>query len=98
MNVDRLYQIIIAPVLTEKSTRASETGNSVVFRVARDATKPEIREAVEKLFNVKVRGVRTVNVKGKRKYFGRIPGRRSDWKKAYVQLAEGQQIDLLTSE
>lgn len=95
MNVDRLHQIIIAPVVSEKSTRAAEKFNQAVFKVARDAGKPEIKEAVEKLFNVKVADVRTLNVKGKNKRFGRFEGKRSDWKKAYVTLAQGQEIDFL---
>ena len=92
---DRLHQIIIAPVVSEKATRAAEKRNEAVFKVARDAQKPEIKEAVEKLFNVKVSGVRTLNVKGKSKRFGRFEGKRSDWKKAYVTLAQGQEIDFL---
>ena len=98
MNVDRLHQIIIAPVISEKSTMAAEKGNHAVFKVASDAKKPEIRTAVETLFNVKVKAVRTLNVKGKSKGFGRTPGRRSDWKKAYVTLAEGQELDFLAAE
>jgi large subunit ribosomal protein L23 len=90
---DRLHRLILAPVISEKSTRALETGNHVVFKVLKDAAKPEIKIAVEKLFNVKVLGVRTLNVKGKNKGGQKTPGRRSDWKKAYVTLAEGQTID-----
>jgi large subunit ribosomal protein L23 len=94
MNVHRMHAIILAPIVSEKSTRALEQGNQVVFKVLRDAEKPEIRKAVEKLFNVKVTGVRTLNVKGKSKGGNtRTPGRRPDWKKAYVTLAAGQQID-----
>lgn len=95
MNVDRLHCIIQAPLVSEKSSRVAEDANQVVFRVLRDATKPEIREAVEKLFEVKVTAVSTLNVKGKTKRFGRTEGRRSDWKKAYVTLAEGSEIDFL---
>lgn len=98
MNVDRLHQIIIAPVISEKSTTAAEKANAAVFKVLRDAKKPEIKTAVETLFNVKVQSVRTLVVKGKAKGFGRIPGRRSDWKKAYVKLAEGQELDFLAAE
>lgn len=98
MNVDRLHQIIIAPVISEKSTTAAEKANAAVFKVLRDAKKPEIKTAVETLFNVKVQSVRTLVVKGKTKGFGRIPGRRSDWKKAYVKLAEGQELDFLAAE
>ncbi|WP_024301220.1 50S ribosomal protein L23 [Pseudogulbenkiania sp. MAI-1] len=94
MNQERLLQVILAPVVSEKSTLVSEKNQQVVFRVASDATKPEIKAAVEMLFNVKVDGVSTVNVKGKVKRFGRTFGRRKDWKKAYVSLAAGQEIDL----
>lgn len=95
MNVDRMHQIILAPVISEKSSRVAEKGNQAVFKVARDAEKVEIKEAVEQLFSVKVESVQTINVKGKVKRFGRSEGRRSDWKKAYVTLAEGQEIDFL---
>ena len=95
MNVDRLHQIIRAPLISEKANRVAENDNQVVFKVARDATKPEIREAVEKLFVVQVTKVNVLNVKGKTKRFGRSMGRRSDWKKAYVTLAEGSEIDFL---
>lgn len=90
---DRLHRLILAPIVSEKSTRALEQGNQVVFKVLKDAAKPEIKVAVEKLFNVKVTDVRTLNVKGKNKGGQRTPGRRSDWKKAYVTLAAGQTID-----
>ena len=92
---ERLHNIILAPVVSEKSTRVAEKGNQAVFKVLRDARKPEIKAAVEKMFNVKVEAVRTLNVVGKKKRFGRFEGARSDWKKAYVTLAEGQEIDFL---
>ena len=95
MNEARLYEIIVAPVLTEKSQRISEQ-NQVVFRVRTDATKPEIKVAVEKLFSVKVDAVNTLNVKGKVKTFRGRKGKRSDYKKAIVTLAEGQRIDVTT--
>jgi large subunit ribosomal protein L23 len=95
MNFERLHQIIVAPVISEKATRVAEKRNQAVFKVARDAQKPEIKEAVEKLFSVKVTNVATLNVKGKTKRFGQTIGRRSDWKKAYVTLAEGQEIDFV---
>ena len=95
MKEARLYEIIVAPVLTEKSTRISEL-NQFVFRVRQDATKPEIKVAVEKLFSVKVKAVNTLNVRGKEKRFrGRI-GHRSDFKKAIVTLVEGSKIDVTT--
>ena len=94
MNQERLLQVILAPIVSEKSTMIAEKNQQMAFRVAKDATKPEIKAAVEMLFNVKVEGVSTVNVKGRVKRFGRSIGRRSDWKKAYVSLVEGQEIDL----
>ena len=90
-----MYNIIRNPVITEKATMLSEH-NQTVFRVAIDATKPEIKAAVEGLFGVKVTGVNTLVVKGKTKRFKGRPGVRSDVKKAYVTLAEGQTIDLST--
>lgn len=95
MNFERLHQIIVAPVISEKATRVAEKSNQAVFKVLRDAQKPEIKEAVEKLFKVKVERVETVNVKGKIKRFGQSFGKRSDWKKAYVTLAKGQEIDFV---
>ncbi len=89
------YDTIIAPVITEKSTMASEH-NQVVFRVAGTATKPEIKAAVEALFNVKVDGVNTLVRKGKKKRFRGINGRQKDFKKAIVTLAEGHAIDVTT--
>ena len=94
MNQERLLQVILAPIVSEKSTLIAEKHQQVAFRVATDATKPEIKAAVELLFNVKVEGVSTINVKGKTKRFGRFVGRRKDWKKAYVSLVQGQEIDL----
>lgn len=89
------YDTIIAPVITEKSTMASEH-NQVVFKVAGTATKPEIKAAVEALFNVKVDGVNTLIRKGKKKRFRGIVGRQKDFKKAIVTLAEGHSIDVTT--
>jgi len=91
----RHYDVIIAPVITEKATAASEH-NQVVFKVARTATKPEIKEAVEKLFDVKVKSVNTLVRKGKRKMFRGRPGILSDVKKAIVTLEEGHRIDVTT--
>ena len=91
----RHYDVILSPVVTEKATTASQH-NQVVFRVARGATKPEIKEAVEKLFNVKVAGVNTLIAKGKTKFFKGRAGVRSDVKKAIVTLAEGHSIDITT--
>jgi large subunit ribosomal protein L23 len=92
-NSERLVTLLIAPHVSEKAARAAEKANQYVFRVRTDATKPEIKAAVELMFEVKVDSVRVVNVAGKTKRFGGRPGRRSDWKKAYVSLAEGQTID-----
>lgn len=95
MRIERLYEVVRAPHISEKSTLAAEERNEVVFKVAVDARKPEIRQAVEQLFDVKVRDVRTVQMKGKRKRFGRLAGKRPNWKKAYVTLEEGNEIDFL---
>jgi large subunit ribosomal protein L23 len=95
LNRDRMYEIILAPVITEKTQRISEV-NQVVFRVRKEASKPEIKAAIEGLFNVKVEAVNTLNVKGKVKRFRGRVGRRSDVKKAIVTLAAGQSIDVTT--
>jgi large subunit ribosomal protein L23 len=92
---EAMYNIIRAPIITEKATLLGER-NQVVFRVAIDTTKPEIKAAVEGLFGVKVTGVNTLVAKGKTKRFRGRPGVRSDVKKAYVTLADGQSIDLTT--
>ena len=92
---ERMYQTILSPLVTEKATALSEK-NQVVFKVALEATKPEIKAAVEGLFGVKVLAVNTLIVKGKTKRFRGIKGRRSDVKKAVVTLAEGQSIDITT--
>ncbi|MEA1938478.1 MAG: 50S ribosomal protein L23 [Pseudomonadota bacterium] len=89
----RMYDIIQAPVITEKATMGSEHGQ-VTFKVPLDATKPEIKKAIEAIFEVKVKAVNTLRVKGKTKRFRGIMGRRSDIKKAIVTLEEGQMIDL----
>lgn len=91
----RHYDVILAPVITEKSTKVSEH-NQVIFKVARTATKPQIKEAVEKLFKVKVKGVNTLVTKGKKKLFRGRKGERSDVKKAIVTLHEGSTIDVTT--
>ena len=92
---ERKYQVLLAPVITEKATMGSEH-NQVTFKVAPDATKPEIKAAVEGLFDVKVLGVNTLNTKGKVKRFRGRLGQRSGYKKAVVRLAEGQSIDVTT--
>ena len=96
MSIDpRFYDIIVAPVITEKATMASEY-NKVVFKVARDATKPQIKEAVEKLFDVKVKSVNTLNRPGKMKVFRGRFGTQQDSKRAIVTLEEGHRIDVTT--
>ena len=92
---ERMYNIVRRPVITEKTTRGSEH-NQVTFEVALDASKPEIRQAVETLFEVKVTNVNTLRVKGKEKRFKGRLGRRNDYKKAIVTLGEGQHIDVTT--
>jgi len=94
----RLMQVILAPVISEKSTYVADKHNQIVFRVAQDATKPEIKAAVEFMFSTKdnkleVESVKVVNVRGKEKRFGQTIGRRNHWKKAYVSLKPGQEIN-----
>lgn len=93
MNREQLMSVLIAPHVTEKTTRMTQDGNQYTFRVRRDATKTDIKQAVELMFAVKVRGVRVVNEPGKRRRFGKSVGRTQDWKKAYVSLTQGQMID-----
>jgi len=95
MNRERIYDIILSPVITEKATAGAEH-NQVTFRVAQNATKPEIKQAVEMLFDVKVEKVNTLRQLGKTKRFKGFLGKRSDYKKAVVRLAEGQMIDVTT--
>jgi len=90
--MNNLYEVIRRPLITEKSTLLKETQRSVCFEVHRDATKPEIKKAVEALFGVKVENVRVANVHGKLKRQGRFAGRRPDWKKAYVVLKQGEKM------
>jgi large subunit ribosomal protein L23 len=90
---ERLMQVLVAPHVSEKGTTVADQHNQVVFRVRPDATKTEIKQAVETLFKVKVTQVRTLNVRGKNKRFGQTLGRRADWKKAYITLAAGQEIN-----
>jgi large subunit ribosomal protein L23 len=98
VNQDRLYQVILAPQVTEKATRIADKNQQVAFKVRTDATKPEVKAAVEMLFKVEVDSVSVVNVKGKAKRAGRAMGRRQDWKKAYVSLKPGQEINFATGE
>lgn len=94
MNQERLMKVILAPVISEKSNLLAEKNNQMTFKVLRDATKSEIKAAVELLFGVEVASVSTITINGKVKRFGRILGRRSDVKKAYVSLVAGQELDL----
>jgi len=98
MSNDRLYKVLRAPRVTEKTARLSADSNQYVFEVSSDADKADVRKAIELLFEVKVEDVRIVNVKGKTKSFRFRQGRRSDWKKAYVRIQEGQVIDVLGGE
>ncbi len=95
---DRLMNVVIAPVVSEKSTRVADKYRQYVFRVADRATKPEIKAAIELLFKTSVESVTLSNVKGKAKRFGRFNGRRRNWKKAYVRLAAGQEINFAATE
>lgn len=97
-NQERLMNVLLAPQISEKATYVAEKNEQVIFRVASDATKPEIKAAVELMFNVSVQSVQVSCVKGKNKRFGRTMGRRKDWKKAYVCLAPGQEINFAASE
>jgi large subunit ribosomal protein L23 len=97
MNEAKLYDVIRAPRVSEKTARLQEVSNQYVFEVAGTATKADIKVAVEKLFDVKVEAVNVVNVKGKGKAFRNRMGRRGDWRKAYVKLADGQSIDVMAS-
>ena len=98
MNQERLMNILLAPIVSEKSSRIADVNRQYVFRVMKDASKPEVRKAVELMFDVKVDSVQISNMRGKVKAHGRSVGRRSDWKKAYVTLSEGHDIDFMGAE
>ena len=89
----RLMQVLVAPIISEKATMVADKTNAVTFKVLQDATKPEIKAAVELMFNVKVKGVSVANIKGKQKRFGRSQGRRDNIRKAYVSLQPGQELN-----
>jgi large subunit ribosomal protein L23 len=93
MKREQLMSVLVAPHVTEKTSFAMQNHNQYTFRVRRTATKPDIKAAVELMFDVKVKGVQVVNEPGKTRRFGKTIGRTQDWKKAYVSLAEGQTID-----
>ncbi|HET9341224.1 MAG TPA: 50S ribosomal protein L23 [Casimicrobiaceae bacterium] len=92
-NQERLMTVLLAPVISEKATSIADKHDQIVFRVAQDATKPEVKAAVELMFKVQVDSVQIANVRGKEKRFGRFVGRRRNWKKAYVCLKPGQEIN-----
>ena len=98
MNRERLFKVLVAPHISEKATILADKNDQYVFRVAPDATKPEIKTAVEALFDVKVQSVQTVNIKGKTKRTARGMGKRNDVRKAYVRLEAGQDIDFADAE
>ena len=98
MKQERIMNVLVAPHVSEKSTMVGEKNKQVVFKVAKDANKYEIKQAVELVFNVKVAQVRTLNVKGKTRTFRQKEGRRKSWKKAYISLVEGQDINFLAQE
>ena len=97
-NADQLMNVVLAPVVSEKSTMVADKNRQYVFRVADGATKPEIKAAVELMFKTKVMSVTVLNVHGKERRFGKVIGRRRSWKKAYVRLAEGQEINFAVTE
>jgi len=97
MNPERIYKVLLGPHISEKATIVAEGSEQVVFRVAKDATRPEIKAAVEQLFDVKVESVNVLNQKGKTKRTMRGMGKRSDVRKAYVRLADGSEIDFLAA-
>jgi len=98
MNQERLMKILLAPIVSEKSTRLADAHRQFSFKVLPGASKPEVRKAVELMFDVKVDDVRIINMPGKTKRFGQTIGKRTDWKKAYVTLAEGHDIDFMGAD
>lgn len=98
LNQERLMTVLVGPHISEKATILAEKNNQVCFKVRRDSSKKEIAQAVELMFEVKVDAVQVTNVRGKSKRFGQTMGKRNDWKKAYVTLAEGHDIDFMGAE
>ena len=98
LNKERLMTVLVGPHISEKSSRVGELHNQICFKVRRDSTKKEIAQAVEMMFEVKVDAVQIANVRGKTKRFGASIGKRSDWKKAFVTLAEGHDINFMGAE
>ena len=97
-NPEQLMNVVLAPVVSEKSTFVADKNRQYVFRVADSATKPQIKAAIELMFKTKVDGVTVLNVHGKERRFGRVVGRKRNWKKAYVRLAAGQEINFAATE
>jgi len=97
-NTEKMYSVIVSPHVSEKSALNAQNNNQYVFKVQKTANKAAIKTAVEKLFEVKVTNVQTSIAKGKQKRFGKFMGKRNDWKKAYITLAEGSSIDMMSAE
>lgn len=98
INQERLLQVLLAPQISEKATWVADKHNQIIFKVAPDATKPEVKAAVEALFKVEVESVQVLNVKGKAKRSGKILGQRKGWKKAFVSIKPGQEINFASGE
>jgi large subunit ribosomal protein L23 len=98
LNQERLMTVLVGPHISEKATILAEKNNQICFKVRRDSSKKEIAQAVEMMFEVKVDAVQVTNVRGKNKRFGQTMGKRNDWKKAYVTLADGHDIDFMGAE
>ncbi len=98
MSLNKLYTTLMSPIISEKSNRVGEQSNQYVFKVATNATKKQVKDAVEKLFDVQVEKVQILNMKGKSKVFRQRQGKRADWKKAYVRVQDGQMIDFGVAE
>ena len=98
MSTTNVYEVIRAPRVSEKTARLQEVSNQYVFEIAKTATKADVKAAVEQIFEVNVKAVNVVNVKGKGKTFRNRAGRRGDWRKAYVRLADGQSIDVMMAK
>jgi large subunit ribosomal protein L23 len=98
VNEQKLFEVIRLPIATEKSARLEEKANQYVFKVKKDATKEEIKDAIEAIYRVKVVGIQTLNMRGKNKARGARVGRRNHWKKAYVRLQEGQEVNFFVGE
>jgi large subunit ribosomal protein L23 len=98
MNQERIFKVLVGPHVSEKASLVADQSNQYVFKVARDANKREVKAAVQKLFNVQVEDVRVANCRGKTRRTRYGVGRQSDWKKAYVRLAQGQEIDFVAAE